>query len=281
MYTGRPIRRSRRSEARSGKINPTQLRGHELAEEKMYPRAHRRSKRKDAMLATTQVCKDPMLLWAGNQSVSIEIADCCFAVRYTKLASGQGTWAVYLTAASTTSELADLVGVNIYLTPGSIRSPLFRSPFPEDSEAYHIQKRLWSFLDRFFLKAIIKPVPVLMPEEKIIDETSGSLTLSGELLRLLRGYVGRYSFECVAPRAIFMVGAIQDEYDTPVVELMTVDEGHMLFGYCKEGTRIPLSVLTQALNYSFRGPRAQDMEEIWLYILGLVTLYGDADQRIE
>ena len=232
------------------------------------------------MEAVTHVSKDPQALWAGNQAVSVEIAGCCFMVKQTKLLSGQGTWAIFLIAANTMSELADLVGTNIYLTPGSVRSPVFRSPFPEDTRAFWIQERIWTFLDDFFLREGIKPVPVLMPEGGFLGGLSGAIEWSDSLLELLRGNHGWYSFDETNPRAMWIVDTVMDNgREVVVVELATVDSGHSLAGYCKEGTRIPLDVLTRAFNYSFRGPRAQDMEEIWLYFLELVTNHCDADRR--
>lgn len=223
-----------------------------------------------------EVSIDPIVLWVGNQHVVVDVAGCRFNVKEKNVGTGK-TWAVYLVCAEPETELADIAGTNIYLTIGQMRRLKFDSPLVDESEGWKIQKRIWEFLDHFFVTQGIKNTLVPTSDEALYPDFLPQADPSGSIIALLRCVPGRYSFDDESsPRAIFRVAhrfAVPGEF---CIDLVSVDAGHELAGISRPGTRFPHRVLVRALEYTFDGDRASDMREMWKYLLGVVGEYADA-----
>ena len=218
-----------------------------------------------------EIFEDPMIVWEGGIPALVDFEGCRFNLKEKSVGSGRSIWVVYLVYATQETGLSEVAGTNIYITVGQLRAPKFRSPLVEHSEGWEIQKKIWMFLNSFFVEKGIKYVPVLMPSGVIVPDPSLSLTISDSHKGLLWGCPGLYSFEDVSPRAVFRVGNLAPPSSALAIELVSVDEGHELSGRSHPGTKIYHSVLVRALTYSFKGPHAKDMEEIWLFLLSTVA----------
>lgn len=218
-----------------------------------------------------EISENPLIVWEGGLRAFVDFEGCRFSVKERSISSGRSIWVVYLVYAAQETGLSEIAGTNIYITVGQLRAPKFQSPLVEHSEGWEIQKKIWMFLHSFFVERGIKYVPVLMPSGVIVPDPSLALTISDSRKGLLWGSPGLYSFEDVFPRAVFRVGNLAPPSSALVIELVSVDEGHELSGRSQSGTKIYHSVLVRALAYRFKGPRAKDMEEMWLFLLSTVA----------
>ncbi len=218
-----------------------------------------------------EVSQDPMIVWEGGVQALVDFEGCRFNVKEKTVGSGKSIWVAYLIYAEQETGLSDIAGTNIYLTVGRIRAPQFESPLVEDSEGWNIQKKIWMFLHSFFVRKGVKAVPVLMPSGAVAPDPSLESGVSDSLRGFLWGCPGLYSFESASPRAVFRVGNLALPSTALVIELVSVDEGHVLSGQSLPGTKIYHSVLVRALKYSFKGPHAQEMEDMWLFLLSIVA----------
>ena len=240
---------------------------------------------------------DPKLIWDGKEGF-VEIAGMQFRVSAEKEREHQFL-VVRVHSAPQGTELADLGGKNTYVTVVKLHNPEFLSPFPEGSDWWKTQKRIWDFLRGEFVKAGItgrytrvktKPVsvPALPPKPKV-RESQDPYRGSSDLGQLASWVYGDYVLGGLGARALVRLRRHRSKTSGKVrlvVELIRCEEGNFLYGKCGLYTHIPHLWLKKELEQiEILGYHAPDMAMLHIYLTGVIDanrkeMYAGTDVKV-
>lgn len=230
-------------------------------------------------LVKESIQDDPMVLWNG-WSGPVEVAGMRFRVTKNKKLEGKDPFNVInVLAAPQGTELYGLGGSDIYVSVAQVHLPEFRSRLDEGSAKWLAQKRIWEFLHGVFvangIKTMPQPKPTAASKPVHTDHPEKKMNTSASIEDFILGVLGNYCFDGDSSRAVFRVKLIQDKFDLTkkmlVVEIVSVETGHPIHKYSRQGTFVFHKTLAFGKIPNFKGTRAGDCQKMWEFLTDIIA----------